>query len=122
MVARKPDQLKLVSGTFRADRAGDLPRIAAAVPRPPASLSQTASCFWKELAGLLCQGRVLTVGDRQGLVLLCEALALHRERRRARFARPCSATSTSVGSSSLGSGTATARGSMLTSSTTQTTS
>ena len=43
-------------------------------------------------------------------------------RRRARFARPCSATSTSVGSSSLGSGTATARGSMLTSSTTQTTS
>ena len=78
MVARKSDQLKLVSGTFRADRARDLPRFAAAVPRPPASLSQTARCFWKELAGLLCQGRVLTVGDRQGLVLLCEALALHR--------------------------------------------
>ena len=78
MVARKSDQLKLVSGTFRPDRARDLPRFAAEVPRPPASLSQAARGYWKELAGLLRQGRVLTVGDRQGLALLCEALALHR--------------------------------------------
>ena len=78
MSARKSDALKAVLGTFRPDRARDIPRFTPAVPRPPATLSPTARGFWKELASLLCQGRVLTVGDRQGLTLLCEALALHR--------------------------------------------
>ena len=78
MPSRKSDELKIVQGTFRPHRRRDLPRYAAVVPRPPATLSPTARSFWKELASLLCQGRVLTVGDRQSLTLLCEALALHR--------------------------------------------
>ena len=41
-------------------------------------LSLSARGYWKELSRLLAQGRVPTDGDRQGLVLLCEALALHR--------------------------------------------
>ena len=78
MTARKSDETKIAQGTFRPHRARDLPRFAAAAPKPPATLSLTARSFWKELSGLLCQGRVLTVGDRQGLALLCEALALHQ--------------------------------------------
>jgi RNA-directed DNA polymerase len=57
-------------------------------------------------------------GDRRS----AEARNRHRGRRRARPARPCSATSTSVGSCSPGNNTATARGSTPTSSTTPTTS
>jgi P27 family predicted phage terminase small subunit len=55
-----------------------LPQYPGGRPRAPEGLSPSARGYWKELAGLLCQSRVLTVGDRQGLLLLCEALALHR--------------------------------------------
>ena len=78
MTARKPTALKVLHGTFRADRAADEPQYSAKAPRPPASLSPGARVYWRELAELLSGARVLTAGDRQSLALTCEALEQHR--------------------------------------------
>jgi P27 family predicted phage terminase small subunit len=83
MPQRRPDALKVVSGTARRDR---LPRSDPSgrllkPPRPPAHVSELAASEWRRLAADLVESRVLATGDLRGLELLCQALVLESEMR-----------------------------------------
>ena len=95
----KSPALKLLQGTARGDRIRDLPRFTAAIPRPPDSLSPKGRRFWRELAGVLSERRVMTNGDRQILALCCTALAQHEEAQAVLAAEgPTYTTTTEAGS------------------------
>ena len=79
MRPRKTTSTKVITGQFRADRALDLPRFSAAVPKAPAGLSPAARKHWRELARELSTRRTMTTGDRQILVLCCSALGQYDE-------------------------------------------
>jgi P27 family predicted phage terminase small subunit len=77
MPARRPTALKLLTGTFRPDRARNEPRYSATVPKPPVTLSKAARAYWQELSKQLDRAGVMTEADRQALALTCSALAEH---------------------------------------------
>ena len=74
----KPTALKLLDGT-RADRINhNEPAMPPASIEPPAWLDDRAREHWGELAPVLQSARLLTIGDRQALALLCEAFSRFR--------------------------------------------
>lgn len=78
MTARKPDHLKLLTGTARADRVAPatpaLPPIDA-VPIPPAWLTNLEAVReWHRLAPVMVACKLLNTGNLQILVQVC---ALH---------------------------------------------
>lgn len=76
----KPDEIKVLTGTFRADRTNpDKPKLALEIPMPPDWLSERAKEAYSELAGVLHNMKVITSSDRTALSLLCESYATYRE-------------------------------------------
>ena len=76
----KPTGLKMVQGTYRKDRANTQePQLQPAIPLCPSWLSRKAKTAYREVAGLLCDMRVLTKADRKALELACYAYAEWRE-------------------------------------------
>jgi len=75
---RKPAPIKILEGTFRADR--DTPGVIAdGTPTPPASLKGDALRLWGEIVpGLVARG-VANACDEQALALMVRWLAMaHR--------------------------------------------
>lgn len=79
----KPTALKILQGTARRDRLNpDEPQPPLLVEaRPPSWLKGRARKGWQELAPVLLEMRVLTVGDRAALGLLCDAYGEYLELR-----------------------------------------
>lgn len=88
MTARKPTELKRLSGTLRSNRANpDEPEVAFALLDPPDHLSDEVKDAWCDLAAVVHELGVLTVTD--GLALEAAAGALADLRRaRASLERP----------------------------------
>ena len=72
----RPIQLKLVKGTARADRltSGE-PRLAPALPTPPAHLYDEARVEWERVCGEMYRSGILTNLDRAPLAAYCQAYA-----------------------------------------------
>jgi phage terminase small subunit len=72
---RKPTSLKVLQGTFRADRANPLePRLAAGRPPRPAWLSESARGHWRRLVEETEALGVLTPVDGIALAMLAQTL------------------------------------------------
>ena len=72
---RKPDHLKVLTGTMRKDRSNpNAPEIELVIPDPSKSLPKEAKEEYKELAKILNDMRVLSEGDQGEL----ESLAIAR--------------------------------------------
>lgn len=72
-----PTDLKILRGNpgHRKIEAADEPTPSAGIPSPPAHLSKEARTHWFRLAPELSKMRVLTMADREGLCILCDAWA-----------------------------------------------
>lgn len=74
---RKPTALHQLHGTSRPDRMNphepQLPVLVGATP--PSWVKGKARAFWKQIAVILTEMRVLTVSDVPALALVCDALA-----------------------------------------------
>ncbi len=75
MPSRKPTAQKVLTGTFRPDRAKNEPRPAStsSVPRCPSSLGRHGKRLWRKLAPRLHRSDLLTEVDELSLELLCVA-------------------------------------------------
>jgi P27 family predicted phage terminase small subunit len=73
--APKPRWLKLLEGTFRADRDEGMPDppAVAAVPKPPSWLRKDGRAEWRRVAGQLVTLTVLTEVDVAALEGYCAA-------------------------------------------------
>jgi hypothetical protein len=76
MTSRKPEHLKLISGTARPDRAARAPIVEltplAEVPTAPAFLPNGhAVAEWRRLAPVLTANNLLHAGNLHALALLC---------------------------------------------------
>ena len=72
----KPTDLKVVQGTYRADRAArNEPRPAAMVPTCPDWLDHAAAVEWKRVSLQLAAVGMLSELDRTALALYCQALS-----------------------------------------------
>lgn len=61
---RKPDHLKVIQGTARADRANEAaPKPQSGVPQPPSELTDEGLAAWDALVEVLEPMGVLTVAD-----------------------------------------------------------
>lgn len=79
---KKPDHLKLVSGTARPHRMNKAaPKPKRAQPKPPARLSEAAREAWRDLAAMADGMGILTEADAAALEGAAEALADLREAR-----------------------------------------
>lgn len=76
MTRRVPDDIKVVRGTFRKDRARPDGEVKAASTKPPVTISKEARKFWRELQPGVAY--MISDRDRQALALTCEALAQHQ--------------------------------------------
>ena len=72
---RKPDHLKIVTGTFRQNPKKPKIRRLAKCPSAPRSLSKLAKAEWRVHAPLAHEIGTLTPFDVGPFCLLCEALA-----------------------------------------------
>jgi phage terminase small subunit len=73
---RRPTSLKMLTGTYRADRANPFePRLAAGRPRRPAWLSKDARGHWRRLIEETEALGVLTPVDGLALAMLAQTLA-----------------------------------------------
>src|SRR5215813_4818923 len=71
---KKPSALKLLQGTFRADRTSpNEPKPEIAIPDVPAHLSAEAKAEWERLAPELARLGLLSRIDRGALAGYCEA-------------------------------------------------
>lgn len=71
----KPTQLKVLQGTDRPDRANPAePKPAGGVPDIPVWLPVKARRYWKQLAPILDDMKVLTSADGTALALLASVL------------------------------------------------
>lgn len=71
---RKPDELKILDGTFRADKDGD-PAVLVpgdGEPVPPGHLKGEALTFWKQIVLQLLKMGVAKVSDSAELAAMCE--------------------------------------------------
>lgn len=79
---RKPKQLKVIRGTFRADRnpANEPdPTPVVDVPKPPTHLNRWGKRLWKSLVPKLMDTRVLTDVDLPSLEIACMQYGIYRE-------------------------------------------
>lgn len=68
---RKPDHLKVVSGTARPDRMNPAaPRAATALPAPPASLSDAAAAHFRRVVSILDGMGIASASDIDALTTL----------------------------------------------------
>lgn len=76
MTAAKPTALKMLEGTWRADRANLAEPRPAIGAKPPPWLPREgpARAAWRRLARVLTETRVLTAADADALALACLAL------------------------------------------------
>lgn len=73
---KKPTRLKLVTGTYRADRATpNEPQPARASAEPPPGLSAGALAAWGRLFPVLHRMGVVTEADAAALARMCECCA-----------------------------------------------
>lgn len=80
--APKPLPLKLVDGTYRADRApGRMVHPRVEIPDPPKRLRAVALKEWKRITPQLQQLGLIALIDRQQLVIYCDAVADYEEAR-----------------------------------------
>lgn len=78
---RKSDRAKVLTGTFRPDRANPAepePRQTKKVPSPPAYLEPEAKVEWRRLARELHRTGILTIADRSSFAAYCQAWADYR--------------------------------------------
>ncbi|ODB61351.1 phage terminase small subunit P27 family [Paenibacillus polymyxa] len=87
----KPTELKMIQGTYRADRAPEnepKPNAPAAVPEPPAHLDATAKKEWRRLAPELFRLGLLTKVDLGTFEVYClsygRLVAAHKSLRKAK--------------------------------------
>ncbi len=79
---RKPRQLKIIQGTFRADRNPENepePDLIVGNIRPPSFLGKYGRDYWKRTVPKLQETGVLTVADLESLELLVQAYEEYRE-------------------------------------------
>jgi phage terminase small subunit len=78
---RKPNEMHILDGTFRADRHGDPSEavVAEGEPLPPAWLKGEALAFWSEVVPQVVQLRVARAIDAPELASLCEWWARTRK-------------------------------------------
>lgn len=74
----KAKALKVIQGTWRADRDAHRPWIPAKAPRQPPGMSPLARGCWQRLAPKLVELGLLTELDRESFTALCESWALYR--------------------------------------------
>jgi len=80
--APKPVPLKLVDGTFRADRApGRLVQPRVEIPAPPERLRAVALAEWDRITVELAKLGLIALIDRAQLVIYCDAVADYEEAR-----------------------------------------
>lgn len=76
MNPKTPTALKLIKGTFRADRAAKSePRPEVEIPPVPAHLSDEAKAEWNRISEELAQLGLLTRIDRAALTAYCDVWA-----------------------------------------------
>lgn len=72
----KPRALKVVQGTLRKDREPESPvELEPGIPEPPEGMGDEARRCWDRLVPVLVTVRILTVIDREALVMLCNSWA-----------------------------------------------
>lgn len=71
MPQQKPDRLKLLSGTFRKDRARKKNTPAAGLPVCPRDLSDDAKREWKRVGRILAENELLSRLDQAALTSYC---------------------------------------------------
>lgn len=71
---RKPDELKILDGTFRKDKDGDPAQsvIAEGEPAMPPHLKGDAAAFWGEIVPQLLKMGVAKASDSAALAMMCE--------------------------------------------------
>lgn len=76
MPPKKPNELKILAGTYRPSRDNtDAPTPKAETPAPPAWLDESGAASWAELIEQLEPTKVLTRADRTALGLVADTLA-----------------------------------------------
>lgn len=75
--APKPQELKILQGTFRKDRAKNEPNPTGSLGDPPEHMSDHAAQCWYEIADI-CADRVLTYADRIAVELASGLLLEYR--------------------------------------------
>lgn len=78
---RKPKDLKILHGTFRADRnpANEPdPEKIIVVPKPPSHLNKWAKKMWKRLAEKIIDAKILTALDLEEFEICCAAYGEYR--------------------------------------------
>jgi P27 family predicted phage terminase small subunit len=74
---RQPTHLKLITGTFRRDRASkNEPRPELAIPSVPPELSDDAKLEWARVSGELFRLGLLTNIDRAALAAYCDSYGI----------------------------------------------
>jgi P27 family predicted phage terminase small subunit len=78
---RQPDELKILRGTFRADRDGDPAEAvpASGAPKPPTHLKGDGLKFWKQVVPGLVESGVAKACDAPALAMMCEWWARYRK-------------------------------------------
>jgi len=80
----KPTELKLLDGTFRADRDGDPSTVKAeGVAAPPRGLSRESRAFWNEIVPGLVTAGLAKACDAPQLAAMCQWYARARKWERA---------------------------------------
>jgi P27 family predicted phage terminase small subunit len=79
---RDPSQIKVIRGTFRADRSPSNepePLVITSVPKAPGHLNRWGKQMWNETARELVRLRMFTKLDTYSLEVLCEQYGIYRE-------------------------------------------
>ena len=73
----RPNHLKMVEGTNRADRGAESPPEPTGLPAKPQFADELASAKWDEVFPVLERMGILTEADGQALARLCEWSAVY---------------------------------------------
>ncbi len=71
---RKPDNIHLLTGTFRKDRHGDPKKklkVSAKFPTQPKWLTKNAKAEWARIKKIMEKSGVITMGDATVLIQYC---------------------------------------------------
>lgn len=76
----KPDELKILDGTWRADRDGDPSAsvVAEGEPSCPSWLDGEALAYWREIVPDLVRGGLAKARDSAELAAMCEWWGMYR--------------------------------------------
>jgi P27 family predicted phage terminase small subunit len=88
---RKPDEVKILEGTFRQDRDGDPSAsvVADGIPEPPAHLKGDALKFWSEVVPGLIAAGLAKERDATQLTFMCTWYVRARRYEKAADKMPC---------------------------------